>query len=120
MQLLRCIYSKRVGFNEPYRIRMSCDTFLGLPTNLISYALLTHQIAQVVNMVPGELTWMGGDVHLYSNQIEQVKTQLKREPFPSPTLWLNPEITDLFDFTAKDSKVRNYQHHDVLTAEVAV
>lgn len=94
--------------------------FLGVPFNVASYAILTHMVAQVVNMVPGELVWIGGDVHLYANHLDQVNEQLTREPFPAPTLVLNPDITSLFDFTLGDIKLSNYQSHEAIKAEVAV
>lgn len=98
----------------------SADSFLGLPFNIASYSLLTHMVAKEVNMLPGQFTWMGGDVHLYLNHIEQVKEMISREPYPSPELWLNPEVKSIFEYKLKDIKVINYQHHGKLSGEVAV
>lgn len=98
----------------------SIDSFLGLPFNIASYALLTHMFAQVLNMVPGELVWHGVDTHLYENQLDQVKLQLSREPKPLPELRLNEEITDLFKFQAGDIRLVNYDPHPAIKAEVAV
>jgi len=97
----------------------SADVFLGVPFNIASYALLTHMVAQVVNMVPDELVWSGGDVHLYTNHMEQVDLQLSREPLPLPTLKLNPAITQLEDFTFEDIEIAGYQYHPPIKAPVA-
>src|SRR6187397_3444176 len=77
----------------------SADTFLGVPFNIASYALLTLMMAQVCNLQPGEFIWTGGDTHLYTNHLEQAELQLSREPKPLPKKILNPEIIDIFDFT---------------------
>jgi thymidylate synthase len=98
----------------------SADAFLGVAFNVASYGLLTHMVAQVNNMVPGELTWQGGDCHIYRNAMEQVKLQMTREPYPEPELYLNPAITNLFDFKAEDIQLLNYKHHDPIKATVAV
>lgn len=98
----------------------SCDVFLGVPFNIASYALLTQMIAQVCGLGLGEFIWTGGDVHIYNNHIEQVKTQLGREPFALPTLKLNPSITNIDEFTFSDIILENYQHHPAIKAAVAV
>lgn len=98
----------------------SADTFLGVPFNIASYALLTMMMAQVSGLEAGEFIHTFGDVHLYSNHIEQAKLQLSREPFPLPTLKMNPEITDLFDFTFEDFTIENYQSHPHIKAPVAI
>lgn len=77
-------------------------------------------VAQVSGMLPGELTWMGGDVHLYRNHLEGVREQLSREPYPAPELYLNPTVTSLFDFTKDDIKLVNYQHHPAIKGEISV
>lgn len=98
----------------------SADLFLGVPFNIASYALLTHMVAQVCGLSVGEFVWTGGDCHLYSNHFEQVQTQLNREPFALPTLQLNPNIDNIFDFTFDDIDIINYQSHPTIKAEVAV
>ncbi|OGI21434.1 MAG: thymidylate synthase [Candidatus Moranbacteria bacterium RIFCSPHIGHO2_01_FULL_55_24] len=98
----------------------SCDTFLGVPFNIASYALLTQMFAQVCGLKPGEFIWTGGDVHLYNNHFDQVETQLAREPLPLPTLWINPEVKDIFSFTIDDFRLDNYQSHPSIKAPIAV
>lgn len=98
----------------------SADTFLGVPFNIASYALLTMMMAQVSGLEPGEFIHTFGDAHLYSNHLEQAKLQLSREPFPLPTLKMNPEVTDLFDFKFEDFTIENYQSHPHIKAPVAI
>ena len=98
----------------------SADLFLGVPFNIASYSLLTHMIAQVCDLEVGEFIWTGGDCHLYQNHIEQVNEQLSREAYELPTLWLNPDIKDIFDFTCDDIRVENYKSHPAIKAPVAV
>lgn len=98
----------------------SGDTFLGIPFNIASYALLTHMIAHVTGLVPGEFIHTIGDAHLYLNHLEQVKIQLTRTPFPLPTLKLNPARRSLFDFQFEDIEIVNYQAHPTLKGKVAV
>jgi thymidylate synthase len=98
----------------------SVDVFLGLPFNIASYALLTHMIAQVCDLKVGELIISTGDTHIYSDHVEQVNEQLRREMYPQPTLWLNPEIKDIDKFTMSDIKLENYQSHDSIKAKMAV
>ena len=98
----------------------SADTFLGVPFNIASYAILTAMIAQVCGMIPGEFIWTGGDVHVYSNHFDQVNEQLTREPHPLPKLWLNPAIRDINDFTIDDIKVLDYSSHGAIKGAVSV
>lgn len=98
----------------------SADTFLGVPFNIASYSLLTHMIAHVTGLQPGEFVHTLGDAHLYLNHIDQVKLQLTRETLPLPTLELNPEIRSLFDFTFRDIKILNYQAHPNIKGAIAV
>lgn len=99
---------------------MSVDTVLGLPFNIASYAILTHMLAQVTGYEPGLLSVVTGDTHIYKNHIEQVKLQLTREPLPSPTLKLNPDIKSIFDFKYEDITVVDYVSHAAIKAPVAV
>lgn len=98
----------------------SADLFLGVPFNIASYALLTHMIAQVTGLGVGEFVWTGGDCHIYNNHLDQVNEQLSREPFASPQLWLNPDVTDIFEFDFDDIKIENYQSHATIKAQVSV
>lgn len=98
----------------------SCDTFLGVPFNIASYALLTLMMAQVCNLEPGDFVWTGGDVHLYSNHIEQAELQLTRECRPLPQMEINNDVKNIFDFRFEDFTLLNYDPHPHIKAEVAV
>lgn len=98
----------------------SCDTFLGVPFNIASYSLLTMMLAQVCGLEPGEFVWTGGDTHLYSNHFEQVKEQLARTPKTLPTLWMNPEVKDIFSFTLDDFRLDGYEPDPTIRAPIAV
>ncbi|MBK8684988.1 MAG: thymidylate synthase [Bacteroidetes bacterium] len=98
----------------------SADVFLGVPFNIASYALLTMMIAQVCDLKPGEFVHSFGDVHIYSNHMDQVKEQLSRKPFPLPQMKINPERKNISDFIFEDFTLENYQSHPHIKAEVAI
>jgi len=98
----------------------SADIFLGVPFNIASYALLTMMIAQVCELQPGDFVHTFGDAHIYTNHQEQIELQLTREPFPLPSIRLNPAVRDLFDFTYDDFELLDYQHHPHIKGAVAV
>jgi thymidylate synthase len=98
----------------------SADLFLGVPFNIASYALLTHMVAQATGYRVGEFIHTLGDAHIYRNHVAAVDEQLGREPYPRPTLWLNPDITDLFAFHSGDIALEGYRSHGKISAPVAV
>lgn len=98
----------------------SCDMFLGVPFNIASYSLFTHMLAQVCGLGVGEFVHVLGDAHIYLDHVEQVKEQLSREPLPAPTLWINPDVKDITQFTMEDFRLDGYIHHPPIKAPMAV
>lgn len=98
----------------------SADVFLGVPFNIASYSLLTYMIAKECNLGVKDFIWTGGDCHLYLNHMDQVNTLLTRDDLPLPSLWLNPEVKNIFSYTVDDIKVENYNSHGFIKAPIAV
>lgn len=98
----------------------SADVFLGVPFNIASYALLTLMMAQVCNLEPGDFVHTFGDAHIYSNHMDQIKEQLSRAPFPLPSMKINPDVKDLFDFKYDDFELVGYEAHPHIKGKVAV
>jgi len=98
----------------------SADLFLGVPFNIASYSLLLLMVAKECNLKPLEFVHFFGDIHLYENHIKQIEIQIKRKPLPLPYIWLNPSIKSIFDYQAKDIKLKNYQSHGLLKGKIAV
>jgi thymidylate synthase len=99
---------------------LAIENLLGVPFNIASYALLTMMVAQVTGLKPGEFVHTIGDAHIYTNHIEQVELQLTREPKPLPKMKLNPNITNIYDFTYEDFELENYEAHPHIKGEVSV
>ena len=98
----------------------SCDMFLGVPFNIASYSLFLSMIAQVTGLKAAEFVHTLGDAHIYEDHIDAVKEQLTRTPHPLPTLWLNPDVKNIQDFTMDDVKLNNYVHDETIKAKMAV
>jgi len=98
----------------------SCDTFLGLPFNIASYALLTHMVAHQTDLQVGDFIWTGGDVHLYLNHLEQTKLQLTRQPYALPTLNIKRKPESIFDYRYDDFEIMAYQAHEPIKAAISV
>jgi len=98
----------------------SADYLLGVPFNIASYALLTHMFAQQCDLEPGDFVWTGGDVHLYTNHLEQAKLQLSRDPYPLPQLLIRRKPESIFDYQFEDFEIVNYQAHPSIKAPIAV
>jgi len=98
----------------------SCDVFLGVPFNIASYALLLLMLAQQCDLAPGDFVWTGGDVHIYSNHLEQVRLQLTRQPYALPQLRIRRRPPSIFDYAFEDFEIVGYQAHPHIKGEVAV
>ncbi len=98
----------------------SADIFLGVPFNIASYALLLMMVAQVTNLKPGEFVHTFGDAHIYLNHFAQVDEQLSRQPYPLPTMRLNPKVNDIFSFVYDDFELSNYEAHPSIAAPIAI
>jgi thymidylate synthase len=98
----------------------SCDTFLGVPFNIASYALLTHMMAQQSDLAVGDFIWTGGDVHLYLNHQDQAKLQLTRQPYALPTLKIKRRPASIFDYQYDDFEIADYQAHEAIRAPISV
>ena len=98
----------------------SADVFLGVPFNIASYSLLTHMLAQQCELEVGDFVWTGGDCHIYDNHRDQIEEQLRRDPYPYPTLRLQRRPPSILDYEFEDFEVLDYQHHPAIRAPVAV
>jgi thymidylate synthase len=98
----------------------SADIFLGVPFNIASYAILTHMVAQITGLKPGEFIHTLGDAHIYLNHIEQVKIQLMREPYKLPALLLNPDVNDILKFRYEDFTLKDYMAHPNIKGDISV
>ena len=98
----------------------SADTFLGVPFNIASYALLTHMVAQQCDLDVGDFIWTGGDTHLYSNHLEQTRLQLSRQPLPLPRLQIKRRPADIFSYVYDDFEIVGYESHPHIKAPVAI
>lgn len=118
--LLFQFYVRKGEYLDCHLYQRSADAFLGVPFNIASYSLLTYMIAQVCGLKPGRFIHSFGDLHIYKNHADQVKEQLSREHYSQPTLKLNTNIEDIYDFTHDDIGLEDYKSHPTIKAPVAV
>ena len=114
------MYKRQDGKLSLQLYQRSADTFLGVPFNIASYALLLQMMAQVTGLEAGEFIHTTGDTHLYLNHLEQAKLQLTREPRPLPKMKINPDVKDLFSFKYEDFELTDYNPWPHIAADVAV
>ena len=117
---MRCSNSSSRKANSCQLYQRSADLFLGVPFNIASYALLTLMVAQVCDLKPGTFVHTFGDLHLYTNHLDQAKLQLERQPRPLPTMWINPEVDSIDGFTYDDFRLDHYDPHPAIKAPIAV
>lgn len=117
--LLFQFYVSQSGYLHTKLFQRSADIFLGVPFNIASYSLLTHLVAQQCNLKPGSFVWSGTDCHIYLNHLDAVKTQLNRDPYPSPTLYVEPAAS-IDEYTSEHFELRNYQYHPRIKAPISV
>lgn len=98
----------------------SCDVGLGVPFNIVQYSILAHMFAHVTGHVAKEFVWTGGDVHIYNNHVDALSEQVKRTPYASPKLVLNPDVKEIDDFKFEDFEIVGYQHHPTIKMDVSV
>ena len=116
--LFQCYVAK--GRLSLHLYQRSCDMFLGVPFNIASYALLTHMLAHVSGLLPGEFVWTGGDVHIYNNHFDQMRMQLARTPLPSPQVRIVGDLPDIDSFTIDNFELTGYEHLGKIPAPIAV
>lgn len=117
------LYTRPVGNTRQLSMKLvqrSADVFLGVPFNIAQYSILLHMLCHITGYIPGEFIWSGGDVHIYSNHLDQCDTQLSRAPYSSPTLTIARAIDDINDFEFSDFVLNEYQSHPPIKATVAV
>lgn len=113
-------WSDGQGNLSSHLYQRSCDVGLGVPFNIVQYAILTHMFAHVTGHKAREFVWTGGDVHIYNNHIDALREQVDRKPYPSPTLWLDPRITEIDDFKFEHIMIDMYRCHPTIKMEVSV
>lgn len=116
----QCYVNQSNGTLDLKLYQRSADVFLGVPFNIAQYSILLHTLAHVTGYKPGRFIWTGGDIHIYTNLLEQCKEQQTRSPYPSPTLKINKPTDDIFSLTYEDFEIVGYQSHGIIKGKVAV